>query len=198
MLKKVMLSIVAMALLAGAENLPAKERVDRPGAEQKCRPRQMHQQMAGIEAVRKCPEGLQQRRKGMHRRQNRPAQQAFDQRFNALIKAYRENDREKMGRILGKMNQVRQSRHKGRDVFGGHQRDLLGRHRAGQWPGRFRGRSGRPGEGFKGRGMNRRGQGFRGRGIGKWQCGIGGGPASRCGGGFGGRNRGRPGRGFGW
>ena len=192
-----MLSIVVMALLAGAENLPAKERADRPGAEQKCRPGQMHQQMAGREAVRKCPEGLRQKPKGMHRRQNRPAQQTFDQRFDALIKAYRENDREKMGRILGKMNQARQRPHKARVIPGWHKRDFLGRRRAGRWPGRFRCCQGRPCEGLKGRGIGRCGQGFRGRGMSKWQRGIGGGPAGRCGG-FGGRNRGRPRRGFGW
>ena len=182
MLKKAMLGILAVALLAGTENLFAQGRKGRPTARQK---------------QKQVEEGRQQR-KGL-----RPRQQQFDKWLTALTKAYRENDSEKMGQLLRNMNQRRQKRqketdapgkrgqhfrHEGWEVRGrpeqlrerkdgrrGHREDLRGWHGRGfehegkgRRGGAFRRKSWREhAKGFRGEHIERCYPRFRGRGMGK-------------------------------
>ncbi len=99
MLKKAMLGILAVALLAGTESLFAQGRKARPKAGQK----------------QKQAQKGQAKQKGL-----RPGQQGFDKWLTALTKAYRENDSEKMGQLLRNMNQRgrRQRAQKGQGEVG--------------------------------------------------------------------------------
>jgi hypothetical protein len=152
MLKKIILSVVAAVLLIGSERLLATETNPTTGAEQE---KQVLQ--SGI---------------------RRPRQQEFDRYFNALTKAYRENDRETMGQMLRKMNQFRQNQQKAKAVPGKRGQDLPKRRGRGQDMVRQGQGMGPQGQGMGGRG---RGMGGRGRGMG-WQ----------------GRGRNGRGRGMGW
>ena len=161
MLKKIMLGIVAVIVLAGVGNLAAKEDLEKSGGKQKGRAKKLQQQ------------GMEQRYKGL-----RPGQQMFNRWFNALIKAHREDDRETMGQLLRKMNQFRQRMQKGRDALGERMRTFRGWHGAvrgqagrfhddsGKWGRRFlRGGMGRWGRRFPCRSMGGRSWKFRRRGI---------------------------------
>ncbi len=136
MLKKTMLGIVALILLVGAENLLAQERRGRPKAEQEQKGpvEQLRRQRAGEEAGRRDVEGMQQRRrqrvvrkakpervKALQQKpqqlrpgQVRPMQEGSGRLLDELTKAYRENDREKMGQLIRKMHQLRQRVRQGR------------------------------------------------------------------------------------
>lgn len=86
--------------------------------------------------------------------QNRPMQQMFGRYLDELTKAYRDNDRKKMGQLLRKMQQLRQKLQQARAT-------------AGQRGPGFRGRDimGRGGRGFPPRGMGGWGRGYPGGGI---------------------------------
>ena len=90
MLKRSVLGVVVLALLAGTGILIAQEDEDTPKAEQK---------------QESC---AKQKRPGFRRGQERPIEERFNKWFNSLTKAYEENDREKMGQLLKKMEQRRQ------------------------------------------------------------------------------------------
>jgi hypothetical protein len=178
MLKKIILSVMAVVLLTGSENVFANETNAAAGVEQE---KQVLQ--SGVK---------------------RPRQQEFDRYFNALTKAYRENDREKMGQMLRKMNQFRQNQQKAKVVPGKRGQDLPKRRGLGMgWHGRGKGRRGQ-GMSWHGRGMGRRGQGMCWHGRGKGRRGRGMGWHSRGKGRRGqgmswhGRGMGGRGRGMGW
>jgi len=171
MLKKIILSVMAVALLTGSESVLANETNAAAGAKQE---KQVLQ--SGVKRGR---------------------QQEFDRYFNALTKAYRENDRETIGQMLRKMNQFRQNQQKAKAVPGKRGQDLPKRR------GRGMGRQGQ-GMGGRGQGMGRQGQGMggqgqgmgvRGRGMGWHGRGVGG---RGRGMGWQGRGRGGRGRGMGW
>jgi hypothetical protein len=141
MLKKIMLSLAIVVLLTGAENLFAQEKRGESGAKEKD---QVNTQKRDIEARWRHMDGLRQRpqrQRGIYPGQRRAKRQQFNRLFNELTKAYRGNNRQKMGQILRKINQLR-----------------------GQQPTR-RGASGRAGQGFRGRGIGGPRQGFQGRGF---------------------------------
>ncbi|MHC4737893.1 MAG: hypothetical protein ACYS9Y_03210 [Planctomycetota bacterium] len=178
MLKKIILSVIALVLLTGSESMFANERNAAAGVEHK---KQVLQ--SGVKRAR---------------------QQEFDRYFNALTKAYRENDREKMGQMLRKMNQFRQNHQKAKVVSGRREQDLPKRRSRDMcWHGRGKGRRGR-GMGWHGRGMGGRGRGmcWHGRGMGRRGRGMGwhGRSMSRRGRGmcWHGRSMSRRGRGIGW
>jgi len=181
MLKKTMLSIIATVVLIGAANLNAQEGKDR--SEAGPRPKQVLEgrQRASREAVRERAEQAQQQRATKEARrkrtenlrgkpqpvrpeQNQPAQpgQMFGGCLDELTKAYRANDREKMGQLLRKMHQLRQE---WQEIRG---RGFQGRGMIGGWDRGFQGRGiGGWGRGWQGRDIGRRGQSFQGRGIGR-------------------------------
>jgi len=169
MLKKAMLGILAVALLAGAGNLFAQGRKARPEAGQK----------------QKQAQKGQAKQKGL-----RPRQQGFDKWLTALTKAYQENDSEKMGQLLRNMNQRRRKQkaqkgegqgrsgqlRKGREGLEKDRKGLRGELSGGKRrPKQLREREGRRGrgeyfgrgrgEGFGREGMRSGGKRFRGRGI---------------------------------
>ncbi len=194
MLKKIVLSIAAIVVLIGAENLIAQERRGSPKAKPKQKQVLRGRQRASREAVRERADQVQQqrarreaRRKRMENLRDKPqpirpgqdqpglpqggvsAQpgQMFGRWLNELTEAYRANDREKMGQLLRKMHQLRQE-----------WREIRGRGFQGRGIRRW-------GRGWQGRGIGRRGQIFQGRGmLGRW------------GRGFQGRGIGRPGPGM--
>ncbi len=180
MLKKIVLSIVAMALLLGIESLIAQERKGKPEEKQKqkAQAKQLHEQQLCKKAGRKREEGeiIEQRPPVFGPMQNWPIiRERFNIWFNKLTKAYHENDREKIGQLLRRMQQFRQRLRKGRGALGEHRRDFLirpgiGRGQAGTGRGRpwqFRGDLGRWGRAFPRRGMRRCGRGFQRRGVGQ-------------------------------
>jgi len=186
MSKKVILGIVAAVLLLGAENLLAKEKADKPKAnqkqtqklkqEKKAQAKQFQRQKAAKKPGQKAMKGTQQKQKGLRQEQARPTQRRFDKWFSRLTKAYRENDGEKMGQLLGKMHQFRKRQ---TDAFGERRQDFRSRDRAGKGRhGQFHGGRRRHGQGLQhtgiggqgqdspARGIGRRGRGFQRRGIG--------------------------------
>ena len=165
MLKKVMLGIVAVIVLVGAENLIAQEREVDERAEKRALRRA---ERAEREAGHKRMEGVQQKRQGF-----RPVQERFDRWFDKLTKAYRQNDREKMGQLLRKMHQFREGQTKAKDAVGERRQDFCGGARARKREaGQFRGGLGGRGQGLQGRGMGGQGQDFPARGIGRRGQGI--------------------------
>jgi len=221
MLKKIMLGIVVLALLAGVENLLAQEKEGKPKAKQKQKQAQkgkakrLHKQKAGKEAAPKRVKALQHKRRQMvakeaeakkakaaaarkrmekdvrgkpqqfRLRQDRPMQEGSGRLLDELTKAYRENDREKMGQLIRKMHQLRQKVRKARSAPVEARRDFRGRPRLDDVPPSeevvrpmppVRGMGGW-GRGFQGRGMGGWGRGFRGRGMGGWGRGF---PAPWC------------------
>ncbi|MHC4423615.1 MAG: hypothetical protein ACYSWR_02955 [Planctomycetota bacterium] len=144
MLKKAMLGILAVALLAGAENVSAQKKKGRPKA---------HQKQEQVQKGQAQKRGLRSRQRG------------FDKWLAALTEAYRENDREKMGQLLRNMKQRRQRRQKGMGAPG-----KRGQHfRRERWEGKGYAEQWREGKddchcccrGFKQRG--RGGRAFRGK-----------------------------------
>jgi len=89
MLKKAMLGVLAVALAAGAGNLSAQERRVRAAAP----PKEKKMQKGKAAYVR--AKGLQSR------------QQIFDRWLAALTKAYQEDDKQKVGQLIKRMNQLR-------------------------------------------------------------------------------------------
>jgi len=179
MLKKIMLGIVATVMLIGGENLISQETQDRPKEEakqeqpqegrqrQKGRARQPRRQRADREAVREGTENLRGEPEPVRPGQEKLAQprQMFGRYLDELTKAYRANDREKMGQLLRKMHQLRQKWQRvrglgfqGRGMFGGWGRGWQGRG-IGGWGQGFQGRGmmGEWGRGFQGRGFDRQG-----------------------------------------
>jgi len=205
MLQKIMLGILVVVLLIEVENFAAQERRGRPEAEQKqeAEAEQPRRRRAGDEAVRKPMGGMQQRQRQRTDReaprgpkeaapgkpqpvrtwQNQPARQMFGGWLNELTKAYRENDRQKMGQLIRKMHQLRQQWQEA----GGRGFQPRG---IGGW-----------GRGFPGRGISRWGRGWQGRGLDRWRRGFQGrgmmmqrrGMIGGWGRGFQGRGIGRPG-----
>ena len=118
MLKKIMLGIVVLALLAGAENLLAMEKEDNPKEKrmlmQKARRKAAEHAEVVEREVGRHRKGMRQEDQGLQPRQNRPAQQMAGRWLDELTKAYRENDREKMGQLIRKMHQLRQRVRQGR------------------------------------------------------------------------------------
>jgi len=193
MLKKIMLGIVATVMLIGAENLNSQETQDRPKEEpkqeqspqgrqrQKDRVQQFRRQRADREAAREDMENLRDEPRPYEKERGeaepiRPEQeqiaqpgQMFGRLLDELTKAYREDNREKMGQLLRKMNQLRQKWQmvkgrgfQGRGMVGGLGRGLRCRGMTGGW-----------GQGFQGRGMiGGWGRGFQGRGMGGWGWGL--------------------------
>ena len=160
MLKKIILGVMVAALLIGSESLLARGKNIEAGAKQK--------QM-------KKPKGqFKQKQQGLRSARKQPGQQEFNRYFNALAKAYRENDREKMGQMLRKMNQFRQNQQKAKVVPGKRGRDLPKRRVPDKGrPGRFRGDLGKRRSGFGHRGIGRQGRGLRRRGMGRGGPGFG-------------------------
>ena len=162
MLKRIIVGIMAVALLTGAENLLAEQIGGNPGIER-------------MEALRG------QRR--LHHRQNRPGKR-FDEWLNRLTKAYQENDKEKVGQLIEKMHKFRQKQRERRAALREHRGEFRGRGIGGRGQGFYgrgmgrRGRDscgrgiGRRGQGSYGRGMGRRGRGFYGRGMGRGDRGF--------------------------
>ena len=165
MLKKVMLGIVAVIVLVGAENLIAQEREVDERAEKRALRRA---ERAEREAGHKRMEGVQQKRQGF-----RPVQERFDRWFDKLTKAYRQNDREKMGQLLRKMHQFREGQTKAKDAVGERRQDFCGGARARKREaGQFCGGLGGRGQGIQGRGMGGQGQDFQARGMGRRDQGL--------------------------
>ncbi|MBA7628989.1 hypothetical protein ES703_36486 [subsurface metagenome] len=168
---------------------------------------QKPQQKAVREAVRmrKRVEAVRGKLQQLRPGQVRPMQEGAGRLLDELTKAYRENDREKMGQLIRKMNQLRQRMQKARAAPGERVRDLRGRPEAAQ-PGAKKERperrkatpkdTDRPGPPMLRRGMGRWGQGMQGRGIGGRGQGFQGRGMGRLGRGFQGRGIGRLGRGF--
>ena len=175
---------------------------------------QVQQQRATKEARRKRTENLRGKPQPARPGQNQagfpqggvPAQprQMFGRCLDELTKAYRANDREKMGQLLRKMHQLRQEWQEirgrgfqGRGICrwgrGWQDRDI------GRWGQSLQGRgmTGGWGRGFQGRGMfGRWGRGFQGRGIRRWGRGWQGRDIGRRGQSFQGRGIGRSGPGM--
>lgn len=160
MLKKIILGVMVAALLIGSEGLLARGKNVEAGTKQK--------QM-------KKPKGqVKQKQQGLRSARKQPGQQEFNRCFNALAKAYRENDREKMGQMLRKMNQFRQKQQKAKVVPGKRGRDLPKRRVPDKGrPGRFRGDLGKRRSGFGHRGIGRQDRGLRRRGMGGGDPGFG-------------------------
>ncbi len=121
------------------------------------------------EAAKKgAPKGRISREPQQTRRgQNRPMQPMFGGWLDELTKAYRDNDRKKMGQLLRKMQQARATAGQRGPGFRG--RDIMGRGGRG-FPPRGMGGWGRgyPGGGI----MNRGGRGFQDGGMGGWGRGF--------------------------
>lgn len=197
MLKKIILGIVALLLLVGAENLLAMEKKDKPKAKQKQEQVQKGQKKqtskakteakkarakkAKAAAARKHMEARRGKPQQLRPGQVRPMQEGSGRLLDELTKAYRENDREKMGQLLRKMHQTRKRLQQKNAVATKGERGFRGRPGPGMQPSKG---VGRPRPPMSGRGMGRRGQGFQGRGMGGW------------GRGFQGRGMGGPGRDF--
>jgi hypothetical protein len=156
------------------------------------------QQRRQLRAVREAEpqrvKALQQKPQQLRPGQVRPMQEGAGRFLDELTKAYRENDREKMGQLIRKMNQLRQRMQKARSAPGERVRDLRGRPGAAQpdvkkerpeirktppkdtdWPGppmlrrgmmMQRGGMSRWGQGMQGRGMMMQGRGMGRRGQG--------------------------------
>ncbi len=204
MLKKIIIAIVVAALLAGSENLFAEKKGDKSKEIQKQEQDQAKQPSQRMDG------------RGVRRRQ---MMQEHDKWLDELTKAYKDNDKKKMGELIEKMNQRRKEmrekmearrerRHELREKRQEHSRfwgDCDERPRRGH--GRLFGddvdRPYCPGAGFRGRGvgrscprcscrgMDRDGHGFRGKGRGKHGHGFGHGGMSKKGCGMG-----RQGHGF--
>jgi hypothetical protein len=205
-----MLVVVAVILLVGVENLIAQEGRDRPEAEpkQKGQVEQLRRPRAGEGTGRARVGGMQQRHRlmavrevepnrvrALQQKPQRPGQEGSGRLLDELTKAYRENDREKMGQLIRKMNQFRQRMQKARSALSKAGPGVRGRPGAAQ-PGakkehpeirkappkdtdrpgpsmEHRGMMGRHGQGMQGRGMmmqhrsmmGRHGQGMQGRGM---------------------------------
>jgi hypothetical protein len=139
---------------------------------------QVQQQRATKEARRKRTENLRGKPQPARPGQNQvgfpqggvPAQpgQMFGGCLDELTKAYRANDREKMGQLLRKMHQLRQEWQEIRD------RGFQGRGMIGGWGRGFQGRGVRRwGRGWHGRDIGRRGQSLQDRGMtGEWGRGF--------------------------
>ena len=169
MLKRIVLGIVVLALLAGTGVLIAQEDEDTPKAEQK---------------QESC---AKQKRLGFQHWRERPIEKRFNKWFNNLRKAYEENDREKMGQLLKKMEQRRQKRQERREARCERRRNfrkrpIAGRGRIGRfhaaprrWCGGFRRRDmGSWGPGvlrrdIHSRGMGRPGPSLPPRDMGRWE-----------------------------
>ena len=189
MFKKIIIGIILAGLLVSTNNLPAEEEKSDSETKQK---QEEAKSRTGEKAVRKAAP-----RRPV---QGQFGQVNFDKCFNDFTKAYQENDREKMGRLLREMNQTRQRMANAREDFsrvrqgfhGGGGRDRQESYRqhggrGGRMQGfrrqgmgkrgrNFQGRGGkgRDGRGFRSRGMNKRGRGFsRGRGFGRSGGGFG-------------------------
>ncbi|MHC4394585.1 MAG: hypothetical protein ACYS1A_02925 [Planctomycetota bacterium] len=191
MLKKIILSVMMTVLLAGSESIFAKENNVEAGTRQEQRTKAVKK--AGPKRVSGARQGWQGSRPGG----KRPGQQEFDRYFNTLIKAYRENNREKMGQMLRKMNQFRQKQRGARVVSGRDRQELPKRGGPGKrQPGRFHGNLDKRGSGFQHRGMGRQRAGFGHRDMGRRR----GRGMSRQGRGMSRRGRGMSwrGRGMGW
>lgn len=198
MLKKTMLGIAALILLVGAENLLAVEKKDKPKAKQKQEQVQKGQKKQASKAKTEAKKARAKKakaaaaaRKRMETRRGKPQQlrpgqvqpmqEGSGRLLDELTKAYRENDREKMGQLLRKMHQTRKRLQQKNAVAAKGERGFRGRPGPGMQPSKG---VGRPRPPMSGRGMGRRGQGFQGRGMGGW------------GRGFQGRGMGGPGRDF--
>ena len=119
MLKKTMLGIVAVILLVGADNLLAMEKEDSPKEKQMLMQKTRRQAAERAERaereVGRRRGGMRQRDQGLQQpRQNQPAQQMASKWLDELTKAYKENDREKIGQLIRKMHQLRQRVRQGR------------------------------------------------------------------------------------
>ena len=210
MLKKIILGIVALLLLVGAENLLAMEKKDKPKAKQKQeqvqKGRKKQTSKAKTEAkkarakkakaaavARKRMEAMRGKPQQLRPGQVRPMQEGSGRLLGELTKAYRENDREKMGQLLRKMHQIRKRLQQKNDVTAKGERGFRGRPGPGMQPPKG---VGRPRPPMSGRGMGRRGQGFQGRGMGGWGRGFQGRGMGGPGRGFRGRDMGGRGRGF--
>jgi len=148
MLKRIVLGVVVLALLAGTGILIAQEDEDTPKAEQK---------------QESC---AKQKRPGFRRWQERPIEERFNKWFNNLTKAYEENDREKMGQLLKKMEQQRQKQREKRGAGWERRRNFCKRLDAGRGQiGRFHAGPKRWRRGFHRRGMGRWGPGMLRGGI---------------------------------
>jgi hypothetical protein len=189
MLKKLMLAAVAVVVLTGAELLLAEEKTEVPQVrrrqirrlevvpEQPRRQRteqgvllrsveatqQRRRQRTGTDAERGPMEIARDKPQPIRPGENRPAQQMFGRWLDELINAYRENDREKMGQLLRKMNQVRSRWQKRLEALGATgRRGLALRERAEK----------RRGEGERQPGQFRWGRGWRNRSMGRWGMGL--------------------------
>jgi len=160
MLKKITLIAAAAALLIGAEILAAQQ--DEGGNPQ---PEPKHTQ--------KCPKN--QKGQGF-------GPQMFGKWLDALAKAHQENDMEKMGKLIKKMQQARQKMQKAKETVGprhrGFREGCHGRIRRGQ----FRNKSGwyvpqarmrRLGPGSHHRGFGRGGRRMQRPSADRWEQGFG-------------------------
>jgi len=120
MLKKIILVAAVAVLLIGVETLPAQQ--DEGGNPQ---PEPKH--------VQKGPK----RHKGQEF-----GPQMFDKWLDALAKAHQENDMEKMGELIKKMQQARQEMQKAREAASPHRRGFREGCRGKRHRGQFREKSG--------------------------------------------------------
>ncbi len=146
MLKKIILGIVALLLLVGAENLLATEKKDKPKAKQKQEQVQKGQKKqtskakteakkarakkAKATAVRKRMKAMPGKPQQLRPGQVRPMQEGAGRLLDELTKAYRDNDREKMGQLIRKMHQLRQRVRKAMNAPGEAGRDFRARPKA--------------------------------------------------------------------
>ena len=79
-------------------------------AEQKQQERMVQQpdRTVDMEAARMHMEERRRERRSLRSRENRSSREDFDEWLNEITKAYQENDMEKMGQLLEKMQQTRQ------------------------------------------------------------------------------------------
>lgn len=174
MLKKIIIGIALAALLCGSENLLAKKG-DKPRTAKEQVQEQPSQRMDG---------------RGARRRQ---MQQEHDKWLAELTKAYKDNDKKKMGELIEKMNQrrgemrkkmkarreqwqgLREKRQKQRDFWGDSddrsERKFRGRRRGQGCPCcSYKGMD-RGDRGFR-KGMGKQGHGFGHGGMSKKGCGM--------------------------
>ncbi len=165
MLKKITLIAAAAALLIGAEVLAAQQSEcgnpqPEPKHAQKCPKNHKSQEYDNPQPE---PKHVQKGHKS-HKGQGF-GPQMFGKWLDKLAKAHQENDMEKMGRLIKKMQQARQEMQKARQAVGQRHEGCHGKKQQGQ----FRKKSG---WGMTHAGMRRRGPGFDRCGFGRRSQGM--------------------------
>jgi len=148
MTRRILVGVVGLALLIGCGQVLAKEKgpgpagrkqKQRQAAKQRARAQRLHHQQSPEKQQARAQKLRQQQRSaagswkpraagGQMMRPGRRLQQHFNEWFEAVLQAHRDNDQEKMGQLLRRMNQVRKQMHKPREAM---QQRLSGLRRGG-------------------------------------------------------------------